>query len=91
MTASRREDAELHLTRALVRRAEMWENFPLAALMAQAQLQQALTGLEAQAVGKARSLGASWTDIADALGVTRQAVQQRYGSSYGDAHDEDDD
>ncbi len=62
----------------------MWEEFPLSALAAQAQLQACITELESCSVREARDRGASWTDIADALGLTRQAVQQRYGN--GDSH-----
>ena len=62
----------------------MWQQFPLAALQAQSELQRCLTELEREAVRKARAMGASWTDVADALGLTRQAVQQRYGN--GDSH-----
>jgi hypothetical protein len=32
-----------------------------------------------RAVGKARARGATWTQIGDALGVTRQAARQRFG------------
>jgi hypothetical protein len=35
--------------------------------------------LTADWVQKARDAGASWQQIGDALGVTRQAAQQRYG------------
>lgn len=83
MAASVDAESPLRLSRALVRRAEMWDRFPLAALTAQAELQACLSQLEAEAVKKARSLGASWTDVADALGLTRQAVQQRYGTGDG--------
>lgn len=31
------------------------------------------------AVERARTQGLSWTEIADTLGVTKQAAQQRYG------------
>jgi predicted DNA-binding protein YlxM (UPF0122 family) len=34
--------------------------------------------LETLQVGRARELGWSWQDIADALGVSRQAVHQKH-------------
>lgn len=37
--------------------------------------------LEALQVDRARRLGWSWQDIADRLGVSRQAVHKKYGSS----------
>ena len=37
----------------------------------------------AVAVASARSAGRSWTEIGARLGVSAQAVQQRYGSSVG--------
>jgi hypothetical protein len=37
--------------------------------------------LEALQVEHARSLGWSWQEIADRLGVTRQAVHKKYGAS----------
>ncbi len=35
--------------------------------------------LAAECVARARSAGASWAEIADRLGVSRQAVHKRYG------------
>ena len=84
-----RDDSVPRLSRALLRRAESWETFPLAALSAQCELQHSVAELERRAVMKARELGASWTDIADALGVSRQAVQQRYGHHNGNGHGDD--
>jgi hypothetical protein len=37
--------------------------------------------LEAGHVAKARDKGWSWQDIADCIGVSRQAVHQKYGKS----------
>jgi hypothetical protein len=37
--------------------------------------------LEAGHVAKAREKGWSWQDIADCIGVSRQAVHQKYGRS----------
>jgi hypothetical protein len=67
------------LSRSMLRKAECWEEFPLVALTAQRGMRECLAELEAKAVKSARDKGAPWTDIADALGVSRQAVQQRYG------------
>ena len=35
--------------------------------------------LEAELVREARESGESWASIGDALGITKQAAQQRYG------------
>lgn len=35
----------------------------------------------AHTTGKARRAGASWTQVGDALGITRQAAQQRFGAA----------
>lgn len=51
---------------------------PLAALRALTQLRQELAELEKQHVHNARQKGASWEDIAEALAISRQAVQQRF-------------
>lgn len=37
--------------------------------------------LEALQVARARELGWSWQDISDRLGVSRQAVHKKYGTS----------
>ena len=44
--------------------------------------------LEALQVGRARSLGWSWQDIADELGVSRQAVHKKHGSRRGTGLDD---
>jgi hypothetical protein len=49
-------------------------NFPLIALEAMRELCEYLDEAEAEALGKARDLGASAEDIATALGITRQGA-----------------
>jgi hypothetical protein len=39
--------------------------------------------LEALHVERARRLGWSWQQVADALGVSRQAVHKKYGKRFG--------
>ena len=50
-------------------------------LRAVVALRQLLERLEYLHVRRARDLGWSWQDIAEALGVSRQAVHQKHGSS----------
>ncbi|MBD8060257.1 RNA polymerase subunit sigma-70 [Cellulomonas sp. JH27-2] len=38
--------------------------------------------LESLHVGRARALGWTWQQVADALGVSRQAVHKKYGKRY---------
>ena len=64
------------LPRDLIKRAEN-ENFPLIGLGALRELRKALDELEAAAILHARELGASSTDIGEALGLTRQAAYYR--------------
>lgn len=64
---------------ALVAQAE--DDDPLQALRATAQLHRQLSQREAVAVRRARARGASWAQIAAALGVSRQAVHRKYGGS----------
>lgn len=68
------------LPRALLHRLEKAEDFPLSALEAVTQLRQLLDETERIAVRSAREKGATWDDLAYALGVTRQAVFYRYRS-----------
>ena len=56
----------------------MHEVFPLAALEAVACIRRYLDEVERRAVETARARGATWEDIAEALGVSRQAVYQRF-------------
>jgi hypothetical protein len=48
-------------------------------LRANAQLTRAAAALERELVASARREGATWQQIADALGMSRQSAQQRFG------------
>ena len=48
-------------------------------LRAVRSLRELVDRLEALQVARARDLGWSWQEIADAVGVTRQAVHKKYG------------
>jgi len=50
-------------------------------LKAASALRRLAETLEAVQVANARRQGWSWQDIADVLGVTKQAVHQKYGSA----------
>ncbi len=76
-------DPSLKLQRNLVRRAENYETFPITALEAVVELRRCLDEVERRAVQSARANGAAWSDLADALGVTRQALYQKYRSLNG--------
>lgn len=64
------------LTPELIKKASNPE-LAFRALPAIAELRRRLDALEAEAIEIARTKGASWREIAEALGVTRQALQQR--------------
>ena len=66
----------LKFPRRLIRHLEMPE-LPLQALDSIRRLRGYLDELEAACILKARELGASPSDIGDALGITRQAVYNR--------------
>jgi hypothetical protein len=53
---------------------------PAAGLRAVRALRELADRLEAGHVSKARAQGWSWQDIADCIGVSRQAVHKKYGS-----------
>ena len=52
----------------------------LTALEAVRDARRVVEDTAVQAVAEARVLGAPWSAIGEALGVTRQAAQMRYGS-----------
>ena len=79
------------LTRSMLRKLENAEAFPLIALQAAREVQAELDELEAQSILRARELGASLEDIADAMGITRQGVAYRLKQLNGNGHDDEDD
>jgi hypothetical protein len=60
--------------RRLIRQVEGRDSFPLVALSALGELRAHLDEVEAGAILRARELGASAEDIAQALGITRQGA-----------------
>jgi DNA invertase Pin-like site-specific DNA recombinase len=52
---------------------------PLAELRRLTELHRALARAEAEQVRRARAAGYSWVAIADAVGVSKQAVHKKYG------------
>ncbi|WP_110241897.1 helix-turn-helix domain-containing protein [Nocardioides gilvus] len=52
---------------------------PLTGLRAVRSLRELATRLEDLQVSRARESGLSWQEIADALGVSRQAVHKKHG------------
>jgi len=65
----------------LLRRAQRYQELPLASLQAIAELRPQLAELEQAAVQAAREKGATWQEIATAMGITRQAAQMRFRAS----------
>jgi hypothetical protein len=63
--------------RALLRKIENVEAFPMIALQALREFRADLDGVEAQAILRARELGASLEDIAEAMEITRQGVSYK--------------
>ncbi|MFJ8695109.1 hypothetical protein [Streptomyces roseolilacinus] len=62
---------------------------PLEALRETAALRRRLEGQEEVLVHRARVAGRTWTQIAEALGVSKQAVHKKYGGRrlFGRAED----
>ena len=54
-------------------------NEPLVILDSLAEMQEVLQQVERAAVEEARAQGATWSQVAEALNRTRQAVEQRFG------------
>jgi hypothetical protein len=76
--------------RALLRKLENVEAFPLIALQALPELRADLDAVEAEAILRARELGASLGDIADALAITRQGVAYKLKGLAGNGDAQDD-
>jgi len=77
-------DTSAKLKRSLLRRIECHAAF-LSALEAIVETRAYLNNAERAAIAAAREKGASWEDVADALGVSRQAVYQRYRHRNGNS------
>jgi hypothetical protein len=56
---------------------------PAVGLKAVAALRELADRLEALQVGNARDLGWSWQEIADCIGVSKQAVHKKHGGREG--------
>nr|WP_329111554.1 hypothetical protein [Micromonospora sp. NBC_01699] len=52
---------------------------PLGSLRAAAELRRGVERMEAVLVRRARVAGASWAQVAEALGVSKQAAHRKYG------------
>ena len=57
-----------------------WESAPLDGLCESAGLARALDKLQRHLVVQARSAGRSWTEIGDALGVSKQSAWERFSN-----------
>ena len=62
--------------------ARSGDDDPLQALAAVAELSREVNRTTAAVVRRARVRGASWAEIARVLGVSRQAVHQKYGGRF---------
>ena len=65
------------LSHIKLRKLENAETFPLIALQSIREARAAIDEIETLAILRARELGASLEDIADAMGITRQGVAYR--------------
>ena len=61
-----------------VRTAGDWESDPLDGLREASCVSTALDKLTRESVQRARTAGHSWTQIGEALGVTKQTAWERY-------------
>jgi DNA-directed RNA polymerase specialized sigma24 family protein len=69
------------MTEATQLAAAAGDRDPKVGLQAVAALRKLLERLEAVQVRNARAKGWSWQDIAEELGVTRQAVHKKHGKA----------
>lgn len=46
-------------------------------------IRHALDGIERRLVASARASGASWAEVGEAIGMTKQAAHYRYGKTVG--------
>ena len=60
-----------------------WESEPLKGLREASRLATAVDKLVGQEVALARRAGHSWTEVGEALGVTRQAAWERFSGNAG--------
>jgi hypothetical protein len=65
-------------TRLRLRTLGDWDSNPVDALRECCRAETALEKAMWETVGKAREEGHSWTEIGDALGVTKQTAWQRF-------------
>jgi transcriptional regulator with PAS, ATPase and Fis domain len=70
------DDDQVRISTSLVRRANNM-GLPFGALSAIAELKRQLQAVESLAIRKAREHGATWEIVAEALGISRQALHQR--------------
>jgi hypothetical protein len=69
-----------------VRAAADWESEPLDGLREARRVSAALDKLTRESVARAREAGHSWTQIGEALGVTKQTAWERYGRAHFSKH-----
>ena len=74
----------------MLRKLENAEALPLIALEALPELRADLDALEAEALLRARELGAPLEDIAEALAITRQGVADKLKALVGNGGDHED-
>lgn len=72
--------------RDLARKLDHAEAFPLIALQGIHDLRLHLDAVEAEAIRRARDLGASYADIADALQITRQGAAYKVRTAENNNH-----
>lgn len=77
--------------RALIRKLENVDAFPMVALQAIRELRTDLDVVEAEAIIRARELGASLEDIAEAMEMSRQGVAYKLKALMGDSHTDESD